>query len=171
MAAGGVANDRRGASDLIANAIEHAPLDPGHWRGDPRKLRGVDSDAARKVSIKFHLAANFISLKDLLQQSGRNPQITLAIGQNTTAEGEPDIPRSGTCASGAQFVPSKNVYQSCWSFICPWWKTVIPPAQPTAEGEPDIRMVVISKSLDQFVPSKTEKKAVGCHRTLGGRHK
>src|SRR6516164_11093951 len=120
MAAGGVANDRRGASDLIANAIEHAPLDPGHWRGDPRKPRGVDSDAARKVSIKFHLAANLLSLKDLLQQSGRNPQITLAIGQNTTAEGEAVIPTFFTCVSSSQFAPSgEYVYQSSWSFICP----------------------------------------------------
>src|SRR6516165_568242 len=119
MAARGVANDRRGASDLIANAIEHAPLDPGHWRGDPRKPRGVDSDAARKVSIQFHLAANFLSLKDLLHQSGRNPQTTPLSSQKTTAEGDSPNNMSGNCVSGPQFAPLKEyVYQSCPSFIC-----------------------------------------------------
>src|SRR5215469_6574087 len=139
MAAGGVANDRCGASDLIANAIEHAPLDPGHWRGDPRKPRGMDRHAARKVSIQFHSAVNLLSLKDFLQQSGRNPQITPASGQNTTAEGEPDRARTGTCVSVPQFAPSgEYVYQSCPLLLAPWWKTVMPPAQATAEGEPDI---------------------------------
>src|SRR5262249_21718618 len=50
-----VANDGSGAGYLIADAIQHSPLDAGHWRGHPREPRGVDSNAAGKISIDFHL--------------------------------------------------------------------------------------------------------------------
>jgi hypothetical protein len=40
-----VANDRRGSRHLVADAVQHAPFDPGHWRRHPGKPRGVDSDA------------------------------------------------------------------------------------------------------------------------------
>src|SRR6516165_5178778 len=115
MAARGVANDRRGASDLIANAIEHAPLDPGHWRGDPRKPRGMDSDAARKVSIQFHPAVNLLSLQDLLQQFGQNPQITPAGGFRKYRFQSSPVVRAQDFPEGAYVI--LGIGQPTWSPI------------------------------------------------------
>ena len=57
MATGCVANDRCGSGHLIAYAIQHAPLDPGHRRSDPGQSAGVDGDATGKISIEFHAAS------------------------------------------------------------------------------------------------------------------
>jgi hypothetical protein len=54
MATRCVANDRRGSGHLIAYAIQHAPLNPGHRRRDPGQPAGVDGDATGKISIEFH---------------------------------------------------------------------------------------------------------------------
>ena len=54
-----VADDRSGARDLIADAIEHAPLDTWDRRRHPGEARGVDGGSLREVCIKVHAHAHY----------------------------------------------------------------------------------------------------------------
>src|SRR5262245_8769027 len=50
-AAGRVANDGGGSRYLIADAVQHAPFDAGHWRWHPGEPRGVDSNPREKSAL------------------------------------------------------------------------------------------------------------------------
>jgi hypothetical protein len=53
MTVGGISDDRRCARHFIADAIEHAALDAGHWRRNPGEPRSMHGDATRKICIEF----------------------------------------------------------------------------------------------------------------------
>src|SRR6185503_1059702 len=50
----GVTHDRRRARDLLADPVEHPPLDPGHRRGPPRLVTRKHHLAAGEVCSKLH---------------------------------------------------------------------------------------------------------------------
>ena len=49
-----VPDDRGGARYLIADAIQHPPVDAFDRRGDPGKPRGMRRDPLRKIRIDLH---------------------------------------------------------------------------------------------------------------------
>jgi hypothetical protein len=49
-----VPDDRGNARYLIADAIQHPPVDAFDRRGDPRKPRGMHHDLLRKIRVDLH---------------------------------------------------------------------------------------------------------------------
>jgi hypothetical protein len=53
--AGAFARNRMAvARHLVADAIEHPPVDVGDRRRDPGEVRGMDHDPLRKIGIELH---------------------------------------------------------------------------------------------------------------------
>jgi len=51
MALRRIAHDRRGASDLRADAVEHTPIDAGDRRWRPGQRRRMDDGALGEVGV------------------------------------------------------------------------------------------------------------------------
>ncbi len=54
LAAGRVPGDRDGSRYFVADAVQHAPVDPCHRRWHPGELGGVDHCALGKIRVDFH---------------------------------------------------------------------------------------------------------------------
>jgi len=57
----GVTHDGCRARHLIAQPVEHAPLDAGHWRGNPVKCGTMHDGAPRKIRIQVHGSSAYLS--------------------------------------------------------------------------------------------------------------
>src|SRR6516164_5234751 len=49
-----VADDRSGARDLVAHAVQHAPMNTGHRGGNPVERGCVDARPAAEVRVEMH---------------------------------------------------------------------------------------------------------------------
>jgi len=55
-----VADDRRGAGDLIADAVQHPAVHAGHWRHHPVQRARMDHGAPGEIRVQLHHCAPIV---------------------------------------------------------------------------------------------------------------
>ncbi len=78
-----VADDRCSARDLLADPVEHAAFNTGHWRGRPGQLSRMHYRALGKICVEFHCVLLGRANVDQRVALGHNVSRRLILPQRT----------------------------------------------------------------------------------------